>query len=80
MRNSYLEYYQLILQKVSFDRRLFHKEYRKAIRTLSHGERNLLDHWIQSMGFGHMIPASEHTYEELAPANLSVTGINNPSP
>ena len=82
MRNSYLEYYQLVLQKVSFDRRLFHKEYHKAIRTLSQGERNLLDHWVQSKGFGDLLPPSDRAFGELTPPNIQshrAQGMNSAS-
>ncbi|MEJ1237879.1 hypothetical protein WBG78_07120 [Chryseolinea sp. T2] len=63
MRNSYLEYYQLILQKVSFDRRLFTKEYFKAIKWLNQNQRIKLDQWIGSMGLGHLMTASDETDE-----------------
>ncbi len=42
---SMLEYIKIILQKVSFDRRLFEKELRKAIRMLMPGEVKRLKMW-----------------------------------
>jgi hypothetical protein len=34
MKTTYLDYYKIILDKVSFDSNLFSKEYHKALRTL----------------------------------------------
>ncbi|TDB60841.1 hypothetical protein [Arundinibacter roseus] len=42
---SMLEYIKIILQKVSFDRRLFEKELRKAIRMLMPNEVKRLKVW-----------------------------------
>jgi hypothetical protein len=42
---SMLEYIKIILQKVSFDRRLFEKELRKAIRMLMPDEVKRLKAW-----------------------------------
>ena len=42
---SMLEYIKIILQKVSFDRRLFEKELRKAIRMLMPAEVKRLRLW-----------------------------------
>lgn len=42
---TYLEYSQLILQKVSFDQQLFEKELRKAIGHLPVGEQKELKNW-----------------------------------
>jgi len=42
---SMLEYIKIILQKVSFDRRLFEKELRKAIRMLMPAEVKRLRRW-----------------------------------
>ena len=40
-----LEYFKTILSKVSFDKRLFEKELRKAIKTLVEHEVYLLKEW-----------------------------------
>lgn len=45
---SMLEYSKVILSKIAFDRRLFMKEYRKAIKYLNSGERDALKHWLRS--------------------------------
>ncbi|HEV7349336.1 hypothetical protein [Telluribacter sp.] len=42
---SMLEYIKIILQKVSFDSRLFEKELRKALRMLMPDEVNRLKNW-----------------------------------
>ena len=40
-----LEYFKTILSKVSFDKRLFEKELRKAIKSLVEQEVDLLREW-----------------------------------
>lgn len=40
-----LEYFKIILSKVSFDRRLFERELRKAIKSLVEDELNELRKW-----------------------------------
>lgn len=40
-----LEYFKLILSKVSFDKRLFERELRKAIKSLVEDELNELKNW-----------------------------------
>jgi hypothetical protein len=49
-KNSFLNYYKIILEKVSFDQRLVEKEYRKAKRFLTGHEVQELDNWIETMG------------------------------
>lgn len=44
---SMLEYSKIILEKVSFDIQLFHKELRKAIARLAEPEIKELTHWAQ---------------------------------
>ena len=48
-----LEYFKIILSKVSFDRRLFEKELRKAIKSLVKEELNELKKWCYEQ-FGHI--------------------------
>ncbi|MDW7693658.1 hypothetical protein R9C00_02795 [Flammeovirgaceae bacterium SG7u.111] len=43
---SFLEYYKTILSKVSFDKDIFNKEYKKAINCLSRYEKECLDKWL----------------------------------
>lgn len=45
---SMLEYSKIILSKISFDRRLFRKEYKKAFRYLDVDERIALKQWVRS--------------------------------
>jgi len=47
-----LEYFKTILSKVSFDKRLFEKELRKAIKSLVEQEISLLREWCYQK-FGH---------------------------
>jgi hypothetical protein len=50
-KNTLLDYYKTILEKVSFDSQLFSKEYNKAINALSHEERAALNNWIKARQF-----------------------------
>jgi hypothetical protein len=50
-----LEYVKTILKKVSFDRKLFEKELKKAITTLLTEEINDLKEWCYKK-FGHLYP------------------------
>jgi hypothetical protein len=43
-----LEYTKIILSKISFDRKLFRKEYRKALRFLDSHERVALKAWART--------------------------------
>ena len=50
MTNSFLDYYKVILQKVSFDQALFRKELNKALNTLEPRDATELRSWLNSMG------------------------------
>ena len=52
---TYLDYYKTILNKVSFDRCLFYKEYHKAIRDLNALEIRDLNKWIRLSGFDNIL-------------------------
>jgi len=56
MKNSFLEYYKIILDKVSFDPTLFTKEYQKATRSLRTDEVGDLNSWLQSKGLQITLP------------------------
>jgi hypothetical protein len=45
---SMLEYSKMILSKMSFDRKLFRKEYRKAFRYPDGQEQAELKNWLRS--------------------------------
>lgn len=47
-KKSMLEYAQVVLSKISFDKKLFHKELRKAFRNLDDEDRKKLVRWIRS--------------------------------
>jgi len=47
MKSSMLSYVKVILEKVSFDRRLFRKEYKKSLRWLSRDEAGALRQWVR---------------------------------
>lgn len=54
MKTTMLEYMKIVLQKVSFDTRLFEKELRKALRSLlPHEVSNLRDWCYASFGNAH---------------------------
>jgi hypothetical protein len=50
MKTSFLDYYKLILDKVSFDKNLLRKEYSKAMSRLPERDKRHLDHWLRSKG------------------------------
>jgi hypothetical protein len=45
---SMFEYAKVILSKMSFDKKLFRKEYKKAVRHLDHRERSALKNWVRT--------------------------------
>lgn len=47
MKTTMLEYYKLILKKVSFYPRLFRKEYKKALLYLTEDESRQLKGWLR---------------------------------
>ena len=47
---TFLEYYKMVLDKVSFDSSIFTKEYQKATRTLTANEIGELNAWLRSKG------------------------------
>ena len=47
MKTSMLEYFKIILDKVSFDKKLFRKEYRKSLSSLTKDEANQLKDWLR---------------------------------
>ncbi|WKN44511.1 hypothetical protein [Tunicatimonas pelagia] len=47
MKPSMLAYTKLILEKVSFNRELYEREYRKALTRLSPHEANMLERWTR---------------------------------
>jgi len=47
-RKTMLDYSKTILKAVSFDRRLFKKEYRKALLWVSNDEAKELKYWVRS--------------------------------
>jgi hypothetical protein len=57
MKTSFLDYYKLILEKVSFNPQLMIKEYGKAKTTLTPHEQLQLDGWLRSNGFSMPLTA-----------------------
>ncbi|MDN3669671.1 hypothetical protein QWY93_10070 [Echinicola jeungdonensis] len=51
MKTSYFDYYKLILEKVRFDKRLWEKEYKKALRLLNKNEAKELREWVNQECF-----------------------------
>ncbi len=50
MKTTMLEYFKIILCKVSFDPQLFRKEYRKSLARLNKNEANELKNWARNNG------------------------------
>ena len=50
MNTTFLDYYKIILDKVSFDSTLFMKEYGKAVKQLDDKEIYELNGWLDSQG------------------------------
>jgi hypothetical protein len=50
MKTSFLDYYKVILDKVSFDKELLRKEYSKAMTRLPARDKRHLDNWAKSRG------------------------------
>lgn len=63
MRTSFLDYYKMILEKVSFDRQLLAKEYRKALTILHTHEARQLDQWMKAKGLQINNTFSNSTYQ-----------------
>lgn len=51
IKNSLLDYYKMVLEKVSFDNILLRKEYYKALKGLSFQEAHELYKWAHEKGF-----------------------------
>jgi len=58
MKTKLLDYYKMILHKVSFDNNLFLKEYRKAIQSLQNNEIGHLDNWLKENGLYALLSQS----------------------
>jgi len=64
---SMLEYIKIILQKVSFDRRLFEKELKKAIRMLMPAEVKRLRLWCYEHYSSVYLPVLNNCFPRLSP-------------
>jgi hypothetical protein len=62
-----LEYIKIVLQKVSFDRRLFEKELRKAIRMLMPAEVKRLRKWCYDHFAMLHLPVLNVCFERISP-------------
>jgi hypothetical protein len=64
MNNNMFELSKVILQRVSFDRHLFKKELRKALRWISRDDLHAFKAWCQAQ-FGHRYPdVLEETFDK----------------
>ncbi|AYB32865.1 hypothetical protein [Chryseolinea soli] len=50
LKKSMLEYCKIILEKMSFSRRLFRKEYKKTFAYLAPAEHEELKRWLRASG------------------------------
>lgn len=74
MKTSMLDYCKVILKKVHFDQRLFHKELHKALRWLSHDEKEHLQQWIDKTFGSSARPLSlPRHYNSSLPHNSSLS-------
>lgn len=64
---SMLEYIKIILQKVSFDRRLFEKELKKAIKMLMPAEVKRLKLWCYEHYSSAYLPVLNNCFQSVAP-------------
>jgi hypothetical protein len=63
MKTKLLDYYKMILHKVSFDANLFLKEYRKAIRSLQDNDEVLhLKNWLKETGLHTIVAQSQDNH------------------
>jgi len=60
MSTNFLDYYKMVLDKVSFDRDLFVKEYRKATNQLPNHEVADLNRWISARGHQKILSTSTY--------------------
>lgn len=51
MNTSFLNYYKIILTKMSFDKDLLIKEYQKALRSIQQDEIEDLNQWLDASGY-----------------------------
>ncbi len=58
MKTSYLDFYKIVLHKVSFNSYLLSKEYKKAVRDLSEQEKKELRQWLFEVGLARRIEES----------------------
>ena len=63
--SSFLKYYQLILEKVSFDEDLLTKEYKKALKAISQPDQLQLHQWMTKKGLMDKVAERE-------PADISM--------
>ncbi len=48
-KTSMLEYCKIILRKMSFNRTLFRKEYKKSLTYLNPEDQDKLKHWLRTV-------------------------------
>ena len=63
MKTGFLDYYKMILDKVSFDPHLFDKEYKKALRHLTAHEAGDLNDWLKSRNLFQQRPYDHHLHD-----------------
>ena len=73
MKTPFLDYYKLILDKVSFDQQLLMKEYRKALNVLTEQEAFDLQQWLSTNGYHPGLPdAFREASTDAVPAGSAV--------
>ncbi len=77
MKMSFLNYYKVVLEKVSFDHRLFAKEYEKALRSLNPDEIKELQNWLDYHGLRKVRRSKA---SEVIPVKNATATIRSSSP
>jgi hypothetical protein len=74
MTTSFLDYYKLVLDKVSFEQELFRKEYHKAMGSLLDPERDELNKWLSERGYATRFNRDGYKVQS---ANLPMADFKN---
>ncbi len=58
--SSFLNYAKILIQKMSFDRHLLNKEYRKCLGYLSIQEREAFNTWLKSQPYYSKVESGKY--------------------
>jgi len=66
MKSSFLDFYKVVISKVSFNRQLVYKEAKKALRYLNKSEKRNFLNWFRKHYGMSSLKKSAHTQKKLA--------------